>query len=68
MNNAGLVPDAFIVLQVPDEACLIRSTLRRWDPETNTAYHMQVSSMHAVCFLVANEPAVCSHYPIVLLQ
>eukprot|EP01027_Heterolobosea_sp_BB2_P009171 GEZU01013559.1.p1 GENE.GEZU01013559.1~~GEZU01013559.1.p1 ORF type:complete len:262 (-),score=60.14 GEZU01013559.1:1033-1818(-) len=40
LQEAGIVPDLFIRLDVPDEVVIERISGRRIDPETNRVYHM----------------------------
>jgi len=41
MKSAGIVPDVFLALQVPDEVVIERVTGRRLDPETGKIYHLK---------------------------
>eukprot|EP00270_Netrium_digitus_P018851 TRINITY_DN7257_c0_g1_i2.p1 TRINITY_DN7257_c0_g1~~TRINITY_DN7257_c0_g1_i2.p1 ORF type:complete len:649 (-),score=216.76 TRINITY_DN7257_c0_g1_i2:222-2132(-) len=43
LEKAGIRPDVFIVLQVPDEIIVDRVVGRRMDPLTNTIYHLKYS-------------------------
>ena len=40
LRDAGVVPDALIVLEVPDELLVERCVHRRIDPETGKIYHL----------------------------
>jgi len=40
LNAAGMVPDCFLLLDVPQEALVERVTGRRTDPETGKIYHL----------------------------
>ena len=41
LNSAGMIPDAFILLSVPEEILVERVTGRRTDPVTNKIYHLK---------------------------
>ena len=43
LNSAGLVPDSFILLDVPESVLVERVTGRRTDPVTNKIYHLKFS-------------------------
>ncbi len=43
LADAGIVPDAFVFLDVPDEALIERVVGRRTDPDTGKIYHMKFS-------------------------
>lgn len=40
LQNAGILPDAFILLQVPDQVLVERVSGRRVDPVTGAIYHL----------------------------
>ena len=41
LSSAGLTPDAFLLLDVPDEMLVERVVGRRSDPETGIIYHVK---------------------------
>ena len=41
LSNAGMVPDCFLLLDVPEEVLVERVTGRRTDPETGKIYHLK---------------------------
>ncbi|GJP40316.1 hypothetical protein CLOM_g24595 [Closterium sp. NIES-68] len=43
LEEAGVVPDVFLLLQVPDSILVDRVVGRRLDPETNRIYHLTFS-------------------------
>ena len=43
MVSAGIVPEKFILLDVPDEVLIERVVGRRLDPVTNAIYHIKFS-------------------------
>ena len=43
LNAAGMVPDCFLLLDVPQEVLVERVTGRRTDPETGKIYHLTFS-------------------------
>jgi adenylate kinase len=43
LESAGMVPDCFLLLNVPQEALVERVTGRRTDPDTGKIYHMTLS-------------------------
>eukprot|EP01023_Acetabularia_acetabulum_P023718 TRINITY_DN230_c0_g1_i1.p2 TRINITY_DN230_c0_g1~~TRINITY_DN230_c0_g1_i1.p2 ORF type:complete len:235 (+),score=58.30 TRINITY_DN230_c0_g1_i1:164-868(+) len=40
LKTKGIIPDVFLLVQVPDEALVERIVGRRMDPETGNIYHM----------------------------
>ena len=43
LKKAGMIPDCFVLLDVPEEVLVERVTGRRTDPETGKIYHMSYS-------------------------
>ena len=41
LTKAGMIPDCFILLDVPEEKLVERVTGRRTDPETGKIYHLK---------------------------